>query len=177
MPIELIFGTALSLAAVCTDIKKGKISNKMVVPAFLGGLLWQMSEAGTQGLQDGMCGGLFPLILFPFFIMRMLGAGDIKLMMAIGTWLGLRDSASLLVASILCGGAMAMIVMATHRNCAKRFKKIWVYGKSCILCRMLLPYQDFGRLENGTSLPFALAIFGGMMGLVAMGAGVLPLLV
>lgn len=165
MHFNYIVCVGIASMATLSDVKLGKINNHLVFTAFAFGQLWGLYKNGYIGLLDSVSGGLLPLLLFPFFLMRMLGAGDIKLLMALGAWLGFENCSRLMVLSILWGGVMAMVVMTVHKNFAMRFKKLWVYMKACILGCRLLPYRDFSRMERGSALPFALAVLLGLVNL------------
>lgn len=174
MPIDDVICTGIAVIAAFNDLKTGKISNAIVFPVFVLGLLWCFSESGLDGLANSILGGLLPLTLLPLFIMRMLGGGDIKLLMALGSWLGFEDCTRLILLSILCGGIMAVVVMAFQRNCGFRFRKLGIYLKSCLIGRRLLPYQDFSRMEHGAALPFALAVLLGFTCLLLSKGGMIP---
>lgn len=177
MGLDEVMCAGTSVIAVLSDVKYGKISNRLVFPMFAFGILWRCSEAGLDGLLGGVLGGGLPLVLYPFFIMRMLGAGDIKLLMALGVWVGLEDCARLIILSILCGGIIAAAVMAAHCNGRVRLKKLGIYIKTCLLSRKMWPYQDLALLESGAALPFALAVLGGVACLMAGRIGLIPQLI
>lgn len=90
------------LIASITDIRTGKIYNKLTLPAVLIGLIvrtahyaWTSPDAhaiaGIAGFLTGFGGfllGLLSLGLFKLTIMRKFGGGDIKLMAALGAFVG-----------------------------------------------------------------------------------------
>ena len=54
--------------------------------------------------------------MLPFVLLRGLGAGDWKLIGALGAWLGPRQLGVVLVGTILIAGAMAIVQMIRHRR-------------------------------------------------------------
>lgn len=174
MTAGILVSLIVSIIAAVTDWRTRKIRNVLVFPVCIAGVIWQCVYGGALGIQDALLGAALPLILFPLFALRMLGAGDIKLLMALGAWLGLKGCATLMTFSILWGGVMALGLMLMHRNGKERLAKLWVYLKACLINRKFLPYADFTQLGKGEALPFALAVLGGVMGLLAQEAGVIP---
>lgn len=174
MPVEIWISIIVSLIAAVTDWRTRKVRNVLVFPVCLAGVIWQFMGDGVSGVQNAVIGAAIPLVLFPLFVLRMLGAGDIKLLMALGAWLGLKDCGVLLVFSILFGGAMALGIMLINRNGKERLMKLWVYFKVCVISRKPLPYSDFTQLGKGEALPFAIAVLGGVLGLMGVEMGMVP---
>ena len=86
VPIAVL---ALSAIAVFTDVKSRKIPNWLTVSAFTLGLVFHLVTGGLSGLVAALCGFStgFGLLLILFLIGGG-GGGDVKLMGALGTWLG-----------------------------------------------------------------------------------------
>ena len=68
------------LAANLTDYRTLRIPNKLVVYTALAGLALQLLLNGPAGIGQWLAGMLPAFILLPFFALRMMGAGDIKLL-------------------------------------------------------------------------------------------------
>ncbi len=177
MSIELGICLVTATIGAYTDWTVRKVRNNLVFPVLLMGLLWHLTMGGWAGARDSALGAGLPLILFPFFALRMLGAGDIKLLMALGAWLGVAECTAMMIFSILCGGVVALGIMLIRRDGALRVRKLWHYMKSSLLSRKLFPYTDFDRVESGEALPFALAILGGLICLMLQHACVIPPLI
>lgn len=97
---------ALALVAVCvwTDVREGKIYNKITFPAMGLGLAANLLLRGGSGLQDSVLGlvlGLF--LLFPCFAKGGVRAGDLKLLGTIGAWLGWRALLWTVLATAIVG--------------------------------------------------------------------------
>ena len=113
--IETIINLALSaLLILCSieDIRFNKIPNKYTMPAILAGLVLMTIHGGLPGMKDSLLGFLLSVALFfiPFAIGAM-GAGDLKLMAAIGALKGLQFTISALLATALAGGAVVIVYM------------------------------------------------------------------
>ncbi len=86
-PVVVIAGCALW--AAITDVSKFKVYNYLTIPCFVGGLVYGALMYGLSGFLFGLGGALLGLgILIMPYLMGGLGAGDVKFVMAIGTWLG-----------------------------------------------------------------------------------------
>jgi len=79
----------LLLLAVRMDLRSYKISNHLILIGIITGFLFDVYEYGQAGISLWLPGILLPVILlFPLFIIKALGAGDIKLFSVIGSFYG-----------------------------------------------------------------------------------------
>ena len=77
--------------AVKQDVKSFKVSNKLNLAGCLIGIFHSLLFYGIDGLWHSMLGIIIPFVmLFPLFLFGLLGAGDIKLLSAIGSFLSKR---------------------------------------------------------------------------------------
>lgn len=121
-----IVATTIALAAGYTDWRSRRIPNWLTVPGLLLGIAANALAGGWPGTKDSLLGaGLGLALLLPFVVIRALGAGDWKLVGALGACLGLRDLPTVLLVSVLVNGliAIGMIiwkkrVLQTMRNFA-----------------------------------------------------------
>jgi prepilin peptidase CpaA len=107
------------LAAAVTDLWKFKIPNWLTLPLLLSGLIYQAFTGGTPGLAGSLAGVLLGFaVLLPFFLMGGMGAGDVKLMAAVGAWAGAPFTFGLFLISSLFTGVYAsfLIVLAMTRR-------------------------------------------------------------
>lgn len=126
MPMTLIIALALALALACavTDIRERRIPNKFTYPAAVCGLVLQVVLYRGPGLVSAVSGGLlFGGIFFFFYLLRTMGAGDVKLAAALGFIVGFPAAVPVMLATAICGGILAVIVIvwsgkvgATLRN-------------------------------------------------------------
>ncbi len=105
------------LAAVRVDVRVRRIPNKLTFPLWAGGILWWLAIAGWSGIGETF-GGMAVAGL-PFFVLWMIGgggAGDAKMMFAIGAWLGLANAFVAAVAVGIAGGILSLAYAAGHRR-------------------------------------------------------------
>ncbi len=139
MPAAQIIWTltlALTLSAALLDWRSRRIPNWLTVPGLLIGV-------GTHSMLTGWHGTLFALegaalalvLLIPLVLLRALGAGDWKLMGAVGAFLGPILFLFVLLGSIFASGIMAVVqvlrvgrVMETLRNMVVLVKGFFAFG-------------------------------------------------
>lgn len=104
-----------ALIAAVTDVWKFKVYNALTLPLLISGLLYHGLTGGPAALGGSALGLLCGFaILLLFYAMGAMGAGDVKLMAAIGAWLGMPLTFYVFIASALAGGlyAVTLLVMA-----------------------------------------------------------------
>ena len=156
MVIKILIIAGFLLAINITDFKEFKIKNKIVLPVVILGLILGFIN---KAFFDSLSGLLFPLILFPLFALKMLGAGDIKALCAIGAVVGLKMSILTVMYSFLCGGIIAVGFMVINANFLSRMKYFWNYLKICFATRSLQKY-NFGGGDK-SYFRFAYAVTAG----------------
>jgi prepilin peptidase CpaA len=126
---EMIWAIAIgvTLVAAVVDYRSRKIPNWLTVPAFVAGLTLRTALLGWPGLKSALEGtGLALVLLLPLVLMRALGAGDWKLMGAVGAFLGPLMFLFVLLGSILVSGIMAVVEMARTRRVRETLHNLYV---------------------------------------------------
>lgn len=106
----------LAFLALATreDLRTHRIPNRLTGPAFLLGLAVHLAVGGPSALLTALAAGVVAgAVLLPGWLMRFMGAGDVKLMAAVGAWLGgvgLATEAAL--CSLVAGGVISLVVAA-----------------------------------------------------------------
>lgn len=115
--IPWIFTLTLTLVAAWTDWRTRRIPNWLTVPALIIGIGMHTVISGWVGAKVSLEGaGLALALLLPLVLMRGMGAGDWKLMGAVGAFLGPILVLLVLLGSIFVAGLMAVVEMVrTHR--------------------------------------------------------------
>jgi prepilin signal peptidase PulO-like enzyme (type II secretory pathway) len=82
----VVFGT--SLAAAIFDLRSKRIPNALTIPLLVAGLVWATWIGGLSGLGNAAAACFLLALPYVFlFLFAKGGAGDAKLMGAIGAWL------------------------------------------------------------------------------------------
>jgi prepilin peptidase CpaA len=121
---------AVAICAAVSDVKERRIPNLLAYPAMVGGLLLQGTLYGWRGLLLGAEGGLlFGGVFMLFYLVRAMGAGDVKLAAAIGSIVGISSSLQVMFATAFAGGALAIVFMVlSHRVVETVRNTFWVAG-------------------------------------------------
>ena len=107
---------AVAVAAAVIDVQQRRIPNWLTYPAIGIGVLLRAYYFGWYGLLTALGGCLLAGgIVSLFYAVRAMGAGDVKLLAALGTMVGPRHALILLMATALAGGVMAL-VYASYRG-------------------------------------------------------------
>jgi prepilin peptidase CpaA len=105
----------LSAAAYC-DIKSFRIPNALTFPGVLVGIVLNSVLPDGLGLASALYGFAAALLgLLPLYLLRIWGAGDVKLMAVVGAFLGSVGFFGSLLWTLVIGGITAVLV-AWHRK-------------------------------------------------------------
>lgn len=113
--------------AVYTDIRFGKIYNKLTLPCMALGILLSAVSNGWMGFLSSI-GGIL-IILIPFLLFAPaagIGGGDVKLMMAVGALLGYKAAIWAVLISAVVGGALAVITVLIYREFLSTTKNVFL---------------------------------------------------
>ena len=107
--------TGLIAGAVYTDLRYGKIYNKLTIPCMALGVALNAAR-GLPGILDSLAGIGLVLVLYLLFAPAVgIGGGDAKLMMGVGALLGVKLLIWAMLFSAVIGGVLALAVMARYR--------------------------------------------------------------
>jgi prepilin peptidase CpaA len=127
---------AFTFCAAWLDLRTRRIPNWLTVPGFLLGVSVHLAIGGWHGALASLEGaGLGLATLLPLVLLRGLGAGDWKLMGAVGALLGPWGLLVVLLVSVMVSGLMAFAtiiqahkVVATLRNMVVLVQGFFVFG-------------------------------------------------
>ena len=117
----------VSVWAGWLDWRTRKIPNWLTVPALLIGLTLSALLGGWPGARASLEGAAIGLgLLLPFVIMHGLGAGDWKLMGALGAFLGPSKTIVVLLGTVLVAGVMALVEIIRQGKVRETLSNLWV---------------------------------------------------
>jgi len=124
-PIILAGAVLLSLVAGWTDLRSRRIPNWLTVPGLLLGVAANTVLGGWSGLRNSLLGaGLAMALLLPFWLLRSLGAGDLKFAVALGAYTGPGRLVDMLLVSVFVAGVMAMALVIYKRRFLETMRNI-----------------------------------------------------
>lgn len=166
-PVVLLLLLAVHLAAaVYWDFRERRIPNKVVLSGLLAALIFHAAASGLSGLGMAMAGALTGLlVLLPVNLLRLMGAGDVKLMAMAGAFGASVPAALWMVLYTLAAGGLLVLLYAAKAQVRERLA-----GNLFTMLR-LGPAEldasgsgDPARLQPAARLPYAVAIACGSLG-------------
>jgi prepilin peptidase CpaA len=118
MTAAIYGGIAATAALSCAwDICRRRIPNALTLGSAALGVCVQTVDGGLPGLVYGLAGCVIGLALFlPWFLVRGMGGGDVKLLGAFGAWLGPVLIIWACLFAMVAGGVGAAIVLFVRRR-------------------------------------------------------------
>lgn len=99
----------LCCAASWWDLRTRRIPNALTLPALVIALCLHSAFGAGQGLLLSLQGAFVAgLIVLPGYLLRFTGAGDVKLLMAVGAFLSFPLALKAALASLLVGGVIGL---------------------------------------------------------------------
>jgi prepilin peptidase CpaA len=156
------------------DLRYKRIPNWLCTVALIIGFIVQSYFSGWAGLLNAFLGaGLALLILFPAFALKMLGAGDVKLMIAIGSFLEFKFLLWSIIYAVIAG-ALTSICLALYKLGWQSFKEIVLHYFRCLYLRQFIraSNQQFLKMK----VPYAPALLIGWLWACSQNSDVLWLI-
>ena len=164
--------TVVLVTAMCTDLRSSRIPNWLTFPAMGLALLAHAWLAGVPGALFSLAGlgaglGLF----FILYVTGSIGAGDVKLMAAVGAIMGPYDALLSGLLAMMVGGVYALGAMCyqwgfitTGRKLHCAIQGTMLTGEKVWVEELQLPFRlRYGLAVAGGTLLFQLGLhpFGG----------------
>lgn len=181
----LLLLAALLLAASWFDWRQRRIPNALVLAGTLCALLLHAVLPPGEGFVSAIPGGLglltalagwlvALLVMLPFYAIRAMGAGDVKLLAMLGAFLGPLDIWWALLATAFAGGILAILLAVRRGVMRQALQNLWLMISNPMLLRLggsaALPNVSAG---SAATLPYGIAIgLGSMAWLIARGLAV-----
>ncbi len=154
------------LVSAYTDYRERKVFNKITYPAFFVGLACHGIALGLDGLLSGLGAAALTLVIgLALLATRVIGAGDIKLLIVVGAFLGFLGLAQVTFYSVLAGAVGGLVVAAINGYLWDMLKRL---GRFLRGIYRTIAYQSSVMTEKmerdeRSWIPFAIAIlFGGI---------------
>ncbi|MCU1339159.1 MAG: peptidase prepilin type [Bryobacterales bacterium] len=171
-PVTQVLLMLLVLPAAVFDYRERRIPNWLVLAGLLAGTAMNVfltydNPSATTGLLFSLKGlGLAFLVYFPLYLLRGMGAGDVKLMAAVGAIVGPALWLWILFFTAVLGGLTAIIVVLNKGRVRRTLQNLWMILIS-IRYRQA-PYANNPELDvssdKGVRLPHGVVIAVGATG-------------
>jgi prepilin peptidase CpaA len=147
---------AISVSGALTDLVCGKIFNWLTLPALILGLAASTWFDGWTGLSTALLGTLAGLVLYGWmFVLGAMGAGDVKFLMALGAWGGVRFAVETALLGVLVGGLFAVVMLLFSGKMpgfAKRMHRFFL----TLFVREL--EVEMPKINHAMTMPFGIPI-------------------
>jgi len=144
------------------DLRTRRLPNLLTLGGAAVALLYGVVTAGVGGAIAGISGWAVGLVLFlPLFALGGMGAGDVKLLAAVGAWLGPATAFWTALYAAIAGGVMAVIVGLATGYLGQALRNV-SFLVSFWQTVGLKPLPELTLATGrGPRLPYALAITAG----------------
>lgn len=163
----------LLVIAAVSDMRTGRIPNWLV----FGGALYALVYNAFFPLYPRDIGILFALgglgvglvAFLPLYLLRLMGAGDVKLMAMVGAFLGASATVGAILATLIAGGALALALAFCSGRLVRVFRNVTMMFRGT----MLTFATGVGGLTitGGASagkMPYGIAIAVGTIGYLVL---------
>lgn len=158
--IQIALVLLLLLAGVVNDLRSRKVRNQIVIAGFVVGLIFVPTAHGLSGL---LMSGLSLLTaiaaILPLYLLRVLGGGDVKLLMAASLMMSPKEVLITVFASMIWGSLLGVI-------------QVILKGQGKAFAHNMLALAHRAKLQDSSThkIPFTVALlFGYLSSLVWVG--------
>lgn len=154
--LSTVFLLLVLMTAALTDLRRNRIPNWLTYSALLIGLTLQSVFLGMDGLTTALAGAAVGLAIFlPFYLTGGMGAGDVKLMAAVGSLTTVKIAALSAAFGLCLGGVYALMLITSRGEWTAFLQR---YAVAIHSKHISSPNTDS---IAGRRFPFGVAIAGG----------------
>jgi prepilin peptidase CpaA len=150
------------LLACAWDISTRRVPNGLTWGSAVVALGFFLATGGPRALGWSLAGwAVGCALLLPVFLLRGMGAGDVKLLAALGAWMGPHTVLWAALYGALAGGVLAIVVSLAHGYLGQAVRNVgYVVGYWRLFGPT--PVPEFTLADaKGPRLPYALPIVAG----------------
>lgn len=164
--IPLVLATGILVPAAVIDFRNRRIPNSLCLAGFIIGVILHGLLSGWGGAAVSAGSGLaLLLMMFPFFAIGWMGAGDVKLIGAVGAIAGTLSMAVGALLGILAAGAvMALLAIAWRNGLGVLAHRLAALGRTGPVETM-----RFGNQIAPRGMPYGVAIATGSITAMVIG--------
>lgn len=164
--LQILLALLVAIAAIF-DLRFRRIPNWLNLAGVVCGLSVNTYLTGLHGLSRAGLGlGLGFILYFPLFLLRARGAGDVKLLAAIGSITGAGNCFVIFLLTAILGGAVALVLLLIKGRLQKTMWNItWMLRD---LAQFRAPFSSNPELDvnnpEAVRLPHAVVLALGVIG-------------
>ena len=145
------------------DIKYRRIPNFINFHAILIGILYHSYNSGFDGFRFSLLGTItgICLLIIPYFLGKM-GAGDAKLLGAVGSFIGAKSVFIAFLFTAVAGGIYALFVIILYKSKYNGFlTNLYYSGVNFSVTRKFVSFENGDDVRQRPKLYYGLAIAAG----------------
>jgi prepilin peptidase CpaA len=165
---QILLGILAAIAAIF-DIRYRRIPNWLVLAGIIVGFSWNVYSSGWSGLLHSSEGlGLGFVLYFPLYLIRARGAGDVKLLAAVGAVAGPGNCFWIVLLTAILGGVIALLLLIFRGRVRQTFFNVgWIIRD---LLHLQAPWRSSDELDvttnKGLRLPHGAMIAVGVLAFI-----------
>ena len=164
MNVTQTVAIAIAAAACVTDLRTRRIPNVLTFGGALAGLAFHAATGGVGGFSQAIGGWTVGAMVFAIpFALGGLGGGDVKLLAALGAWLGPSTAIWLALYTGVAGGISAVVVALANGYLRTALTNVSVLLLHWHANGLLAKHEISLEGSSGPKLAYALPIFGGLL--------------
>jgi prepilin peptidase CpaA len=158
--LEVLTFAVLLVTACVTDLRTRRIPNQLIVIGVVAGLVLAMTTDGVVAGGGRALGGFATgmAIWLPFWLLRMMGGGDVKLFATGAIWLGPTGAVEAAMLAGLSGGVLSLLYLLRQYGVPHTLQRIAIGVRYPAVLREAAPTSWDRRM------PYALAMAAGLAG-------------
>jgi prepilin peptidase CpaA len=127
MQTAQILALVVATAAAVYDVRTRRIPNALTFGAAAAALLFHAIDGGGSEMGAAALGWVVGTLVFIVpFALRGLGGGDVKLVAALGAWLGAGNAVWLALYTGIAGGVLALLTALSHGYLRTALNNVWL---------------------------------------------------
>lgn len=161
--MALLF-SILACAVYC-DLKERRIPNALILIGLPGGLINSYLSHGSEAALLALAAAAVAMLTFiPPFAVRLMGAGDVKLMGVVGAFVGWQGILPVMLYTLMAGGVLGLVAVVASRTTGKFFSNLKIFFVATVM-RMQTDAMPLSALASRSAvrIPYAVAIAAGVI--------------
>jgi prepilin peptidase CpaA len=164
MPPTFAIALTIGLVACVTDIRTRRIPNVLTFGGAVLALGYHLATGGGGGLVGAIVGWTAGVAFFFVpFALRGMGGGDVKLMGALGAWLGAATAVWVALYAGIAGGVLALVVAAYRGYLGTALRNLWLLLTHWRVVGARPLHELTLEGNGGPRLAYAVPIFVGIL--------------
>jgi prepilin peptidase CpaA len=166
-PATTLVTAAFVILCIAADVSTRRIPNLLPALGACSGIWLSCSAAGAAGLLTSLAGLLVVGgLLFAPFALGGIGAGDVKMMAAVGALLGPSLGVTALLYGCASGGLVTIVHLLRVGRAGEKLRATWRMAGDAVHGRSLAPWRLSQDAPGAVALPYGLPL--GLGTLVAL---------